>query len=200
MEEKIEVARRQLGTALELFLQDLDPISVHCLACGAAEIIDFYAEQNRSPRFTDHALKANQGLDLGSLLRMQRRYWNAFKHAAKAHKGAERVEDVELLRRFNDEQNDHALYVGWSDYMLLVGKAPVEVQAFQVWYFARYPEKLAPDVDVREHAAALFPSIRTIGRPEQKAMLRNQIAEARDSDDIMMDPRTERRPLVLPWP
>lgn len=31
---KAAVARRQLGTALALFLDDSDPISVHCLACG----------------------------------------------------------------------------------------------------------------------------------------------------------------------
>jgi hypothetical protein len=33
--DKLEVVRRQLGTALALFLNDHDPVSVHVLASGA---------------------------------------------------------------------------------------------------------------------------------------------------------------------
>ena len=40
---KIECARRQLGTALDLYLRDLDPVSVHCLANGGCELIQFHA-------------------------------------------------------------------------------------------------------------------------------------------------------------
>jgi hypothetical protein len=39
---KIASARRQLGTALALYLQDADPVSVHCLAGGGCELIDYY--------------------------------------------------------------------------------------------------------------------------------------------------------------
>jgi hypothetical protein len=38
--DKIQVARRQLGTALALFIEDLDPISVHTLACAGGEIAE----------------------------------------------------------------------------------------------------------------------------------------------------------------
>jgi hypothetical protein len=37
--DKTEVARRQLGTALALFLQDADPVSVHALASPSSEEI-----------------------------------------------------------------------------------------------------------------------------------------------------------------
>jgi len=36
---KIECARRQLGTALNLYLRNLDPGSVHCLANGRCELV-----------------------------------------------------------------------------------------------------------------------------------------------------------------
>jgi len=42
---KVESARRQLGTALHLYLRNLDPVSVHCLANGGCEVIEFYAEK-----------------------------------------------------------------------------------------------------------------------------------------------------------
>jgi hypothetical protein len=200
MQEKIEAARRQLGTALALFLQDLDPISVHCLASGAVEVIDFYAEQAGTVRFAQHALETVPELDMRTLRKLQRQYWNAFKHASKPHDGGERLLDQELLRRFDDEQNDHALFVGWGDYLLLVGKCPVEVQAFQVWYYARYPEKLIRGTAAIEHAVKLFPDLRSNSRSEQKRLLRDRVEEARADQDVMDDPRTEQRPLILPWP
>jgi hypothetical protein len=39
--DKIHVARRQLGVALALFLEDLDPIVVHVLACTAGEVAEY---------------------------------------------------------------------------------------------------------------------------------------------------------------
>ena len=42
---KIEVARRQLGTATALYLRDLDPVSVHCLANAGCELMEFYARK-----------------------------------------------------------------------------------------------------------------------------------------------------------
>jgi hypothetical protein len=36
--EKTQIARRQLGTALALFLENYDPVSVHTLTCAGCEI------------------------------------------------------------------------------------------------------------------------------------------------------------------
>ena len=43
---KIEAARRQLGTALALYLKDQDPVSVHCLAGAGCELIEYYAQKS----------------------------------------------------------------------------------------------------------------------------------------------------------
>ena len=40
---KLNVARHQLGTALDLFIRDQDPIAVQCLACGGGELIEAIA-------------------------------------------------------------------------------------------------------------------------------------------------------------
>jgi hypothetical protein len=39
--DKAQIARRQLGTALALFIEDLDPVSVHTLACAGGEIAEY---------------------------------------------------------------------------------------------------------------------------------------------------------------
>ena len=60
---KIECARRQLGTALHLYLRDLDPVSVHCLANGGCELIEFYAKKAGAKPFVLHILETQPKLD-----------------------------------------------------------------------------------------------------------------------------------------
>ncbi|KFG67185.1 hypothetical protein JH26_24185 [Microvirga sp. BSC39] len=197
---KFEGARRQLGSALALYLDDLDPVSVHCLAGGGCEVIEFYAEKSGRQPFKNHILATASDLDIEELRRLQRQYWNAFKHATR-RRGQQWVErdDEELLTRFTDEQNDHVLYIGWHDYFLATGTMPIEAQAHQAWYIAKYPEKLNPDRSI-EPFDRLFPNLHACTRTEQKASLRNSIREARSNPDVMSHPQTDRRPLVLPWP
>jgi hypothetical protein len=38
--DKAQIARRQLGAALALFIDDLDSVAVHVLACGGGEIAE----------------------------------------------------------------------------------------------------------------------------------------------------------------
>jgi hypothetical protein len=127
---KIECARRQLGTALDFYLRDRDPVSVHCLANGGCELIEFYAEKAGGKPFVTHILETQPGLDRKALKAVQRQYWNAFKHALERHGGGERADD-ELLSDFTDEQNDAALFIGWYDYALATKMMPVEAQCIR---------------------------------------------------------------------
>lgn len=77
---KLNVARHQLGTALDLFIRDRDPIAVQCLACGGAELIDAIAAAADIRTMSTHMLETVPDLDVPKLRRLQRQYWNAFKH------------------------------------------------------------------------------------------------------------------------
>jgi hypothetical protein len=192
--DKAQVARRQLGTALALFIDDLDPISVHTLACAGGEIAEHLTRKAGAKPFTSHALATFPDLKIEDVRRLQNQFWNAFKHAV-TRDGNER-NDRELLERFSDLQNDHTLFVGWYDYMLAVGTMPVEAQAFQTWYFALYPDKLNPHLD-RSKYESLFPQLRKKSRIEQKKALRHAIAQARNDSSVMNDPRTDSSPLII---
>ncbi len=194
---KIESARRQLGTALALYLQDLDPVSVHSLAGGGCELIEYYAEKVGTEPFTSHILKTNPGMDIKELRRLQRQYWNAFKHATHRHSGKERDDD-DLLLRFTDEQNDTALFIGWTDYAQTVKKMPIEAQVHQAWYIALHPEKLAPQYPASLYED-VFPKLPERSRPEQKRMLNDVIEMARANRDVMNDPATETEALIMNW-
>src|SRR5262249_48898249 len=152
------------------------------------ELIEHFVKKAGGQPFTSHMLKAFPHLDVGKLRRLQRQYWNAFKHATHQRSDRERDDD-ELLTRFTDVQNDHALFIGWYDYALATDQLPIEAQAHQVWYIALYPEKLDPKHSIERYEAT-FPNLRGKPRDLQKRMLNDAIERARSDDGMMNDPRT----------
>jgi hypothetical protein len=194
---KIEAARRQLGTALNLYLQDRDPVSVHCLALGGCELIEFYAQKAGAEPFTSHMLKTSPDLTVRDLRKLQRQYWTAFKHPTHLHSGQERDDD-ELLKRFTDEQNDAVLLIGWYDYALATSTMPVEAQVHQLWYLALHPDKLDPKHSKEPYEKA-FPGLSAQSRCDQKRMLNEVIEKTRADNMVMRDPHTDIRPLILGW-
>jgi hypothetical protein len=145
-----------------------------------------------------HMLKTFPDLEISGLRKLQRQYWNAFKHATHLRSDQERGDD-DLLSQFTDVQNDHALFIGWYDYALATNRLPIEAQAHQVWYLALYPEKLAPQHSTKPYEQ-IFPQLRSKSRAEQKQALNGSIRKARSDPKMMADPETDDRPLVLGWP
>jgi hypothetical protein len=195
---KIASARRQLGTALALYLQDADPVSVHCLAGGGCELIEYYAKKTGAQAFTSHVLKTFPEMKIQEVRRLQRQYWNASKHATHQHSGEERDDD-QLLMQFTDEQNDHALFIGWYDYAAAVSAMPIEAQVHQAWYIALHPDKLATEYPPDRYERA-FPKLNQRSRSEQKRMLHEVITRTRTDNAVMSDPATETTPLICCWP
>jgi hypothetical protein len=126
---KIEVARSQLVTSLDLFTRDKDPISVHCLACGGGEVIEGLAQVNDAAIFATHILETQPAMDRGKIRRLRNIYWNAFKHFFDL-RGAPR-DDQELLKDFDDTKNDAALFIGWWDYAALQKRCPLLRKSFR---------------------------------------------------------------------
>lgn len=193
--DKTEVARRQLGAALHLFLEDADPVSVHILASGGMELADALAKKAGKPTFKAIAIEANPALTEARYHELKNQWWNSFKHVS-GRKGHER-NDAELLADFNDAANEHALLIGWLDLGTATGSMPIEAQVFQAWFFAVHPENLAPDARING-PDEIFPGIRLKRRAEQKEALRRQIRKVRRDRALMDSPMTERRNLLLP--
>jgi hypothetical protein len=191
---KVQIARRQLGTALALYLADQDPVSVHSLACAGAEIAETLTQKAGAEPFSTHVFATQPHITAKALKEMRNRYWNAFKHATRQN-GDER-KDGEDIANFTDEKNDAVLFIGWHDYMNATASLPIEAQAFTAWYFALHPGSLDPTFSA-EDFEEMFPGIKALARSKQKAMLRAAIEEHRSNPEIMDDPRTDPRPLVL---
>ena len=133
-------------------------------------------------------------MNVAEIKRLRNRYWNAFKHAL-GRDGLER-QDEELLAAFSDTQNDHALFIGWYDYAVAVGILPIEAQAFRVWYYTKYPEKMRSPFEVTL-LDEILAGMKTDDRFAQKQVLRKLIDFARRTDGVLADPKTDPRPLIL---
>jgi hypothetical protein len=192
--DKAEVGRRQLGTALHLFLTDLDPVSVHCLACGGAEVAGWLARDASRENFETHA-ETTAGLKPSELRAIRNRHWNAFKHAT-TRQGKPR-DDGLLLAEFRPDANEDFLFIGWYDFSQAGLPTPVEAQVFLTWYYAKHPDRLSPDVDFSP-MQRLFPDLVRLGREDQRAHLIAVCREARNFDPLMSAHLTDPRPLILP--
>jgi hypothetical protein len=190
MIDKIEIARRQLGTALALFLQNLDPVSVHVLACGGGEVAQHLTMKSGSQPF-----QAFLDVDIRSYKKLWNKYWNAFKHAT-TREGLDRKDEDEV-REFSDEANDHVLLIAWTDYHKAERRLPIEAQGFLAWYYARYPEKVVPHTPPEWSLKFFGEDIVSVSRAEAKARLNRAIEFARSRDEVMLDSRTDPRPLLV---
>jgi len=191
--QKTEVARRELGTALALFIENCDPVSVHMLACAGCEIAEHLTRKAGKLPFAVLIAKTYPEFDSKRIKTLQNQYWNSFKHAT--NRGKERNDQV-LLESFTDAENDQVLFVGWRDYSHATGALPIETQVFTVWYFALYSHKLEPD-DLLRSFQTIFPDLNTKSRADQKRALRKVIAIYREDNELMNNPATERVPLIL---
>jgi hypothetical protein len=168
--DKAHVARRLLGAALALFLEDLDPIVVHVLACTAGEVAEYLAVKASGQPFTARALATFRNNSWRDIRRARNQFWSSFRYATTHDDDQDGYS--RLVSGFSDLQNDHALLVGWYDLMLASKKLPIEAQMFQSWYFALYPERLGSEADVSRYET-LFPRLRDLARSDQKNALRD---------------------------
>lgn len=194
---KAEVSRRQLGVALTLYLDDLDPVSVHVLASGGREIAGELAKARSKDAFQ---LIAGFGERPGEWKSAVNRFWNPFKHATTSS-GRPRDDD-ELLAGFQDSQNDGLMAIAWYDLGVAGYPLPPAAQVQAAWFlyrgavgdeFERATERLG--WPTRSEANSMLHGHR---HSEQKQILRDTIANIQTYGWIADDPRTDLLPLILP--
>lgn len=192
---KAEVARRLLGTSLQLYLDDIDPVSVHTLAGAGSELTEHLARTADATPFIEHALKVNPELSKSQYYKLARQYYNAFKHAEEL--GRAKRDDAELMASFDDTQNDALLFIAWLDFISSGAPASIEAQVYTTWFYAKFPDKMANEKDAQIFQA-LYPNLGGSSRLVQKRALIVAIERARRMDEVMNDQRTDKRPLIIP--
>ena len=181
---KIDAARRQLITAIRLFFDGGDPVSVYSLASNAWEVIDVLCTSAGVESFSKQNLPAGHTL----------KYYinepcrNFFKHAEQDPNPDSSVE----LREANVAA---ILFLAVEDYIRFRQGGPVEAQVFQLWFIAVFPEKVTEDDPVAqsklESAKLAFPGIATLASSDTIEMGRQVLEAARKDAGLAADPKTE---------
>jgi len=183
---KLDVARRQLCTAIDLLFAGRDAVSVYSLAANSWEVIDVLCRNAGIASFSN---QARENVPTGKDLKfnyVNSPYRNFFKHADS--------DSEKTLPPLPDSQVEGVLFLAVEDYIRLNGRSPVQFQVFQLWYLAKHPEKLAPGVanELMGGLTAAFPGLPALSRDAQLALGAQMLANAGGDQDLAGDPKTER--------
>jgi hypothetical protein len=182
---KIEVAKRQLVTAIRLLFDGEDSVSVLSLAANAWEIIDVLCNREGVLSFSN---QTRENIPAGKDLKydyINSPYRNFFKHA-------DRNPDA-VLPSLKESNLEGLIFLAVEDYIRLLNKSPVEFQVFQIWYMAINTEKLAVEVlsDVVEKSKSIFPDITNLAWADRLALGKQALLLAKSDQELMRDERTK---------
>lgn len=182
---KADVAKRQLVTAIRLFFEDADPVSVYTLAANAWEIIDTLCTLSGVDSASNQSREHAAGRDLKRDY-INSPYRNFFKHADRDPDGT--------LTGFDDGKNDALLFLAAEDYLRLNSESPLELQVYQMWYLTINREKIAPGAldEVMPAIVSVFPKLREQSRDKQKARGRAVLEDSRQELESIADPRVDK--------
>ena len=130
--DKLEAACRQLNTAISLWFNDGDAVSIHVLACSAYQIVhDINCRQGGRDLLYDSVIYKDEYRR--EAINYLKRHYNFFKHADN-----DRVTTIEF---------DSIITEGFIMFTLagleLLGRSPDEVRgAFNIYYSLRNPHLL----------------------------------------------------------
>lgn len=183
---KLDIARRQLATAIDLFFAGRDAVSVYSLAANSWEVIDALC---RNAGIDSFSIQARENIPAGKDLKVNyvnSPYRNFFKHAD--------TDREKTLPPLPDSQVEAVLFLAVEDYIRLNERSPVQFQVFQLWYLAKHPEKLAPGVanELVEGVTSAFPGLSSLPRNSQLVLGAQMLASAAHDQQLANDPKTER--------
>jgi hypothetical protein len=176
---KIDAAYRQLKTAIHLFFDEKDPVSIHTLACAALQIFQDQVgndtEKIKKLALHYHAphIRDTQRKKVAEVLRAPR---NFFKHATSG------VNEIS----FNPEINPLVICDAINTYTALGFKAFEEpyFMIFNLWFIARYPDLFIKDSEVE----AIFEIAKTFDHSDMNfylQMLKTADAHPEEMSEII---------------
>jgi len=167
---KLEAAKSQIKTAIELYFEDRDPISVHTLAMAAAEIIDRLCEAKGHKSMRSHFMSLILPQHRKKVSDALNKAVNFFKHASSSRPN-------QVLTDFSDDRNQLAIMFA-VDGLRQLGITTPETAAFTSWQMLVNPT-LFLNPPPRETMLSVFGDIWSQPRSEQKRYGRDAISLAR---------------------
>jgi hypothetical protein len=131
--DKVEVARRQIKTAVRLFFENCEPVALHTLVAPAHQILVSIGEKKGIHGALKNA-KALQGADANKYLAHINFAFNFMKHADRDESA--KINIVPLSRLTSDFLMDAILLL-----QLVSGDISIEAKVFWTWFVSTYPDE-----------------------------------------------------------
>jgi hypothetical protein len=146
---KLEAARRQLVTAIRLYFNNGDIVSMHTLAAAAFKITQNISDSSAEPSDSVTAW-------VDKLVRpdYKKEFWRKLHETANFFKHAE--QDPEAIHEFYPEQTENILFFAVYQYRGLTGEWFPEIRLFSTWYMMQHPQAFNTPPEVVQLGRELF--------------------------------------------
>lgn len=129
---KWQAAIRQLDTAVKLFFDDGDEVSIHTLACAAHDILRHYGGKQGAGSMEEELKKVVKPQYKKFVIDILREPQNFFKHPGPP---------LKTKIKFTPSFTDMILFDSIGIYYKIVKKSvPKNYQAYRLWFYANYQE------------------------------------------------------------
>jgi hypothetical protein len=153
---KLEAARRQIETAINLWFKDGDAVSIHTLVGAAHRVVHDMAEhQGSAAVFLDSKRLTEWGYDAKEFKKAIRKAETFFKHA---------LNDPEETYALTEHETEYLLYSTIECYRRLVHDKSSLMSVFMAWLAFHNPAILSKPA--RDKFAHLLPAIQKLSRSE----------------------------------
>jgi hypothetical protein len=156
---KMEVARRQIDTAIELYFLEKDPVSIHQLATAAYEVLsDLNKHRGGAPMLLDFetidaVVEHGHAKRVWSLLRRPK---NFIKHADA---------DPDDVLDFRPAADLITLWEASAKYRQMTGEESVQMAAIRGWFCCHHSDLLNAPADDLQTFKEIMGSVKTLPRP-----------------------------------
>lgn len=155
---KSQAAVRQLDVAITLLFADYDPLAIRTLAGAAHGVLADLVEKKMPGGSWRSKVLEGYGLSKQAAANILNKAQNFLKHA-------DRDPDSEL--EIDEEENDHLMFLATLECGELGYPLSIDMQAFQVWYLAMYPETLGKEHEIVVTSRKVFPNFESLSREEK---------------------------------
>lgn len=157
---KPEAARRQLDEAIAMLFADRDPLPIRTLVAAAHTILSDLVEIQSAGSSWRTALVESSGLSRKEAIAVLNVANNYLKHADR---------DPDDVLTFSENETDHVIFFATLECCELGQPLSTEMQAFQIWYLAAYPEQLGEDTEPVRKSKSAFNELHKLERQAQLA-------------------------------
>jgi len=130
---KLDAARRQMLTAIRLYFNHGDIVSMHTLAAAAFKITQNICDS--SPDLPDSVTHWIEQLVKPQAKKV---FWRKLHETANSFKHAEN--DPDAVHEFYPEQSENILFLAVYQYGQLTSEWSAEIRLFSTWYMMHHPD------------------------------------------------------------